>query len=895
MDANGTRFHLLLGELDWRRCHVERGSIDWDPPHAELTLSVRGEKFVASPADTPPRVEDRRGVSADRFGNVYWIDATGTRVLVLSSGSGRVSEFWPGEPDPSLRGHGDFTDDGTTPSAARRLAGVAVTEDHYLAVGVIEPAGLLAFDLVAGGSPIEIRWPAMGAAAPFEPVDLAPRPGCGVLILDRARRYWSLDAGFGVVTANQGQVAISTREVAEFQPVDGGPARETAAVAFPAGTVLDATSPLELANPIAIEATAGGEVLILDAGAAAANSRVVCYRDGRGIGVANLDFHAHDFALVAGRLFIASSGGNQAFAYDVEIGDGLRLAASPEFLPMRRFAGRGLVVVPELLGKPQVFYDFGESWVPLVHQRRVRYEESAEIVTPVLDSAELDCVWHRLMLDACIPPGASVEAWSRAADETDGESIGAAWRKEPVPYLRGGGSELPWSGRWPGRRAKEAHATDRDGTWELLFQHARGRYLQVKLVLQSDGRCTPRLRALRAWYPRFSFVEHYLPAVYREDAGSASFFERFLANFEGTWTAIEDRVASVQAVFDVRSVPADALDWLADWFGVAIDPAWDERRQRLFIRHAMDFFQYRGTLHGLRMALHLAFDECIDEGDLGPPETARPGWGDIRIVESYRLRGAPPVVFGQPEELEGPRMASSGGVWSPAEGNAGLVRRYREFTGDAAPPAPEEEAIPFALAPREDTGGEAGWEKRRAFLRRALGIVPATGAEARTRWQDFLAQRYRRVESLNTRHGTHWPSFASIPLPDELPADGAPLDDWLQFELRAEPMHAFAHRFRVLLPTPAGGTQPALARQQMELAQRIVDLEKPAHTAFDVRFFWSLFRIGDARLGFDTLMDQGSRAPQLLPDTVLGRSFTGTSFVAGGETKREAGRMALAC
>jgi hypothetical protein len=128
-----------------------------------------------------------------------------------------------------------------------------------------------------------------------------------------------------------------------------------------------------------------------------------------------------------------------------------------------------------------------------------------------------------------------------------------------------------------------------------------------------------------------------------------------------------------------------------------------------------------------------------------------------------------------------------------------------------------------------------------------------------------------------------------------LPADGVALDDWLQFELRAEPMQVFAHSFRVLLPTPAGGLQPALARERMDLAQRIVDLEKPAHTVFDVRFFWSLFRIGDARLGFDTLMDQGSRAPQLLPDTILGHSFAGTSFVAPSGAKSEAGRLALAC
>jgi len=971
MDANGTRFHLLLGQADWDRCVADAEVVEWDRRHAELTLKARGEKFRAAPADTPARIEERRGVGADRFGNIYWIDATRTRVLVRSAGSGEVSEFWPSDLNLPSPEHGDFADDTTPAPAVRRLAGVAVTEDHYLVVGMGEPAGLLVFDLVAGGPPIDIRWPAMAGAPPFAPLDLAARPGCGVWILDSARRYWALDAGFGVVTANQGEIALAPREVADFQPVAGGATRESAPVVFPRGNLLDAWSPAVASNPIAIEGLAGGEVLILDAGEGDANSRVACCREGRAIAIVDLDFRAHDFVFIpadntdgkadgttAGRLLIASVGGNQAFAYDLVLdASGLRLTASTDFFPMRRFAGRGLVLVPTLPGKPQVFYDFGESWVPLVRQRRVRYEEEAEIVTPVFDSTELDCVWHRLMLDACIPPGASVEVWSRAGNERDGASIAAGWRKEPRPYLRGTGSELAWAGTWPGRPAKNKSTADGEGTWELLFQHARGRYAQLKLVLQGDGRSTPRLRALRAWYPRFSFVKSYLPAVYREDADSASFFERFLANFEGTWTAIEDRVAAVQALFDVRSVPADALAWLADWFGVALDPAWDERRRRLFIRHAMDFFQYRGTIHGLRMALHLAFDECIDESDLGPPESERKALGAIRIVENYLLRGAPSVVFGEPEEVAGPRLATSTALWSPAEGNAGLVRRYRESLGEVDA-KPEGEAIAFSLAPGNDTGWQSEWEKRKAFLQGALGTVPTGGTEerkrwqqylesrhdsiaalntrhgasyasfssiplpadepaqakrsedwrafithtagtretaGRSRWQDFLAQRYRRVESLNARHGTKWSSFAWIALPDVLPADGVALDDWLQFELRAEPIYALAHSFRVLLPTPAGGLQPALAKERMDLAQRIVDLEKPAHTVFDVRFFWSLFRIGDARLGFDTLMDQGSRAPQLLPDTVLGRSFMGTSFVAPAGANSGPGRLALVC
>ena len=41
-----------------------------------------------------------------------------------------------------------------------------------------------------------------------------------------------------------------------------------------------------------------------------------------------------------------------------------------------------------------------------------------------------------------------------------------------------------------------------------------------------------------------------------------------------------------------------------------------------------------------------------------------------------------------------------------------------------------------------------------------------------------------------------------------------------------------------------------------------------------------MFRIGEARLQLDTVIDQGSRAPQLLPSLVLSEGFLGESYLA---------------
>ena len=107
-------------------------------------------------------------------------------------------------------------------------------------------------------------------------------------------------------------------------------------------------------------------------------------------------------------------------------------------------------------------------------------------------------------------------------------------------------------------------------------------------------------------------------------------------------------------------------------------------------------------------------------------------------------------------------------------------------------------------------------------------------------------------------------------------------------------MHTTAHRFSVLLPA-APGLDNAGRQRQLELAERIVELEKPAHTVFDVRFYWAFFRIGEARLGIDTQLGAGSRAKELIPEVVLGRAYTGASFVGGAPRPKDGDRLLIAC
>lgn len=719
-----------------------------------------------------------------------------------------------------------------------------------------------------------------------------------------------------------------------FQPVDGGETRLVEANPVPPIVALPAA-----ANAIQFQITSLGELIVHLR--SAANISQIHVLDRAGTALRPLfDFVDPVHVIAIGpaiaepgensdageALFVATNSGNQAFLYRFDRDNAGPIDAiipEPAIIPLRRFGGRAL----QLRGST-IVYDSGSTeplWVPLLAQIRRRYATSNVIISAIFDCNEPQCLWDRIRLDATIPPGTDVRIEARSHDDIAVvNSMGeTGWQLQPPFYLNSDGGELP------GKRALAQLATEtvrRQGCWDMLLQQVTGRFVQLRITLSGDGRHTPALRSLRIWYPRFSYAQRFLPALYREDANSGSFVERFLANMEGINSGVEDRIAAAQTQFDPRTARTEMLEWMASWFDVMLDPAWNESRRRLFLANACEFFGWRGTIAGLKLALRLAFDTTLTAADFALGKGDCNCAGSIRIVEAFSTQPKG-RKFGKSEAtLGGPSSRALTGAWSPAEGAAGIIARRPADsdwipTGDRFPLfAPEHhldewQALAgqaFGFVPWLGAQERAAWH---AFQQAAAGKmlradlpsngVPAAVASywsqylslasrARSKWQGYLQNRYRSIEALKSAHKTDWASFAEIPLPDYLPVTTAAIEDLLLFEGQLYARTLGAHRFSVLIPLASVNANADELAAKIALAERIVAIEKPAHTVFDVRFYWAMNRVGEARIGQDTLIGAGSRAPELIPPAIVGQAYLGSNFVGGPQGRVER-RERLAC
>lgn len=770
IDVNETRYHLLLGADDWSRCIPESGEKKWEYNDSLQSIQLQQEIFQFASRGAVPETalvpDQRRGAARDSFGHWYWLDDTSTRIMALWARASQPEVIFPtADESPHPDHDSPFSPSQPAPvQTEETLAGLAITGEGYLVVGSPQTGTLLVYDLHStDGGPLRLRLPEP-PTAPGEhtlPFDLAALPAGGALVLDSHHKIvWMLDNSLQPVPTGK----AAAGGLLTFQPKTGRARREP---------TRPPVQPVDLSmtqNPISVEPLPDDTFLILDSpaggdvstlwrfsvdGSFEPQSVVLLTSNLLEDNADDLDLRrirGHDMAYVpdrtldsAGRwhqidqsgvVFIVDVNGNQAYALSIVLSpDALEGRIQREYYPLRSFTGVALLSVWE---QGLAYYHQGSRWLPIKALPTKRYEEEAVLLLPVLDGRDPGCVWHRLCIDACIPPETEISIHTRVADVAD-DLQWQPWVAQPTVYQRPDGGEIPYSSLW-----RETDLAESDtGTWELLFQAARGRYLQLCVTLRGNKRSTPMVRALRAHYPRFSYLQQYLPTVYQQDPASMQFVEQYLANMEGIFTTIEGIIAQVQVLLDVRTLPADAVDWLASWIGMAFESGWDDYQRRLLIAQAPYFLLRRGTLPGMMQAImvvvspELGVDIFRDDIDQY--------CATIRIVERFFTRTVASVAAGDP-----------------------------------------------------------------------------TGTDD------------------------------SIVLTDS-----------------TDPR---AHRFTVLLPTTVDAAK-------MRLVKRIVELEKPAHTSFTIKQYWAMFRVGEVRVGIDTVLGQGGRFEVFqVGQTALAEGALGAAF-----------------
>ncbi|MBM3237384.1 hypothetical protein FJZ31_13925 [Candidatus Poribacteria bacterium] len=203
-----------------------------------------------------------------------------------------------------------------------------------------------------------------------------------------------------------------------------------------------------------------------------------------------------------------------------------------------------------------------------------RFSTAGNYISNALDSGMRELQWHKIVLDAEIPEKTQIT----------------------VSYYISDTKEFPSDPAWsqPMMNPKDA-----------LILSSQGQYLWLKIDLLGDEQRTPKIKSVRAYFPRISYLR-YLPGIYQEDAASRDFLERFLSLFEMFFFNLEEEIFSVTKYFDVNATPfeegtpeKDFLTWLSSWLAVAFDENWTEAQKRKLLAAVPELYKKRGTREGL--------------------------------------------------------------------------------------------------------------------------------------------------------------------------------------------------------------------------------------------------------------------------------------------------------
>ncbi len=637
MDANGVTFWMLS---EGEQFDFTDGNAIWDKRHRVLRL--RSERFpsgLAADRDTARILANQSPVTLDKFGTFAALNKERSQVLAAGTLETPVPIF--------------------TAAAGQKILDMCMGETDvlYLAVGQAEvQSSVIMVDR-------RDRWPPEKLSAPdFIPDRIVARAGGGAWALDRGKKRVALIKG----------TPLPRRPLKEYWPDTARPCSENPDppllkpredLAFPKeySIVALAANPKDQTAVLLWPDNDTEEAVILLLGDSGLSSCVKLVDA----------FTPFAVGWVGDECWaVMFQGRNEAAVYRIPSDKPPEeVLMEGGHYPLRRGTSPPWANGPfcNSLSEP-AFYQASPDGIhlkprPLHSLSLPALARTARIrAARPFDSGAPGTIWHRIYMEASFPPGTGARIYLSAAD--DESFLEDAPRMEhrfgmlpsdpasaeadvPVCGWVTDASEIPFH---PGM-LNCPREKDVSGLFTVLVQRPgrgvrtlRGRYLQVWLELVGNGLSTPRIAAVRIYAPRFSYLDRYLPELYRETeygpradtestATGADFLQRYLCLFEGILTPIEDKVAAAHVVTDPGSAPSEALDWLARWLGLTLLPELSVSRRRRLIAEASRLYRSHGTLRGLSLALDIATGNRVSSGD-------------IVILEDYRLRRTFATILG---------------------------------------------------------------------------------------------------------------------------------------------------------------------------------------------------------------------------------------------------------
>lgn len=344
-------------------------------------------------------------------------------------------------------------------------------------------------------------------------------------------------------------------------------------------------------------ASAGGSAYVLDS----ANGRVLWHRPGtdelKPVVSSQADAGRWSRLLVdqSGRIYLLDKANSTLAVYSAarklegtitDSGD-VRDQFSP---PPLKTSHSGLIELPggsffDRQGRKVVVHPDGPLGTKM-------YPSKGVWMSAPLDSQMFRCQWHRVELEAELPPGAKIVV-STATDSVS---------RPPEEMLAS--AEVDWSDPYEFVSPLQAN-DDRHRRTEFLVQSRPGRYLWLRLELHGDGYATPSVRRLWVHYPRSSYLK-YLPAIYGENEEGREFLETFLSVFQTEWDSLEKKSAQIERYFDPCAVPGGpSLDWLAEWLAFPLERSWTAEQKRMLLQAAPQIHPKLGTVEGVRRYVNI--------------------------------------------------------------------------------------------------------------------------------------------------------------------------------------------------------------------------------------------------------------------------------------------------